>query len=208
MKILRILCVCLLASMMTIAEAQNVTEVVDSVKAGLKSSSVKEAVSKVKGAFEAKVAKADSLIGTWKYKEPAVISTSKKVIRKAAGNAMSGQLEKLMRTYIEKSGITPENTTITFHADGTFTRSAVKRELSGAWLIGGERLVLGHKNIITADLTTRMEDGELVLLTEIKRVLEIFKALGGVPDNTFVRGLEKISKLAPNLKCGFVFEKK
>ena len=42
-----------------IGNAQNVTEVVDSVKSGLKSKSVKEAVSKVQDAFKAKVAEAD-----------------------------------------------------------------------------------------------------------------------------------------------------
>jgi hypothetical protein len=81
----------------SIGNAQNVTEVVDSVKSGLKSKSVKEAVSKVQDAFKAKVAEADSLVGTWVYVEPAVLSTSGNLLRKAIGNVSAGQLEKLMR---------------------------------------------------------------------------------------------------------------
>ena len=47
--------------MMNVADAQEVGEVVDSVKAGLKASSVKEAVSKVQDSFKVKKASADSL---------------------------------------------------------------------------------------------------------------------------------------------------
>ncbi len=208
MKILRLLCMCVLTAVVSAAGAQNVNEVVDSVKAGLKASSVKEAVEKVKDAFEAKVAAADSLVGTWEYREPAVMSTSGNLLRKAAGNALAGQLEKMMDTYTQKSGITPENTTISFRKNGTFTRNAVRRKASGTWMVNGERLMLAQNNVQTADLTTRLENGELMLLADVKRMLEIYKALGGVPDNMAVKAIEKMSKVATGLKCGFLFVKK
>ncbi len=208
MKTLRLLCVCALWGMMTTVGAQNVNEVVDSVKAGINSGSVKEAYEKVLDAFEDKVAAADSMIGTWKYREPAVISTSGNILRKAAGNALSGQLEKFMNTYTEKSGINSQNTTITFRKNGTFTRTMVKRKTTGTWMVNGEKLMMAQKNVQTADLTTRLENGELMLLADPKRMIEIYRALGGVPDNNFVKGLEKVSKLAKDVKCGFVFVKK
>jgi len=68
--------------------------------------------------------------------------------------------------------------------------------------------MLAQKNVQTADLTIRMENGELILLASPKRVLNAYQSLGGVPDNLFVEGLEKITKLAPNIKCGFLFVKK
>jgi len=208
MKILRLFCICALLGIVTTTVAQDVNEVIDSVKAGLKSSSAKEAIEKVKDAFEAKVATADSMVGTWIYREPAVMSTSGNLLRKAAGNAVAGKLRKLMVTYTEKSGITSENTSITFNKNGTFTRTAAKRKANGTWMVGGERLMLAQNNVQTADLTTRFENGELILLADTKRILEIYKALGGVPDNLVVEALEKVSKLASGLKCGFLFVKK
>jgi len=207
MKIQRLFYIIALWALVTTANAQHVNEVVDSVKAGLKSGSVKEGVDKVKDAFKAKVAQADSLLGTWKYREPAVLSTSGNILRKAAGNALSGQLEKLMISYTEKSGINSQNTTITFMKNGTFRRTVAKRKANGTWIVGGERLMLAQKNVLTAELTTRLENGELMLLADVKRLLEAYKALGGIPDNTLVKALEKMSKLATGLKCGFVFVK-
>jgi len=207
MNILRKFCLCALLGIATSAGAQNVSEVVDSVKSSLKSGSVKEAYEKVKDAFKAKVAAADSLVGVWKYCEPAVLSTSGNLLIKTAGNALEGQFEKIMKTYTEKSGITPENTSITFKKNGTFTRTAVKRKLSGTWMVSGEKLMLAQNNVQTADLTTRLENGELMLLADPKRLIEIYKSLGGVPDNMLVKALGKVSKLASGIKCGFLFVK-
>jgi len=207
MKKLRLLGMCVMLGMVTTVSAQDVGEVVDSVKAGLKSSSVKEAVEKVKDAFEAKVAAADSLVGVWKYREPAVVSTSGNLLLKAAGNAVVGQLERILITYTEKSGINSSNTTIAFKKNGTFVRNAVRRKANGTWMVSGEKLMLAQHNVQTADLTTRLENGELMLLAEPKRLIEIYKALGGVPDNMLVKGLEKVSKLASGIRCGFLFVK-
>lgn len=199
---------CALWAMLTTASAQRASEVVDSVKSGLKSSSVKEAVEKIKNAFAAKVAAADSLLGSWEFREAAVASTSTKMLRKAAGKAMAKKLKKVMADYTEKSGINAQNTNITFNKNGTFSSCVVKRKANGTWILGGERLMLAKKNVQTAELTVRMEKGELTLLATPKRVLDAYQSLGGVPDNLFVEGLEKITKLAPNIKCGFLFVKK
>ena len=84
----------------TSVKGQDVKEVMDSVKAGVKAGSVKEAISTIKGAFEEKVATAETIIGTWVYKEPAVLVTSGRLIVKAVGNASAGKLEKLLENYL------------------------------------------------------------------------------------------------------------
>ena len=89
-------------------------------QAGAKAGSVKEAVATLKGAFEKKVATAESIIGTWVYKEPAVMTTSGPIIVRAIGNVSAGKLEKLLTNYFQKANITPENTYLTFKKDGTF----------------------------------------------------------------------------------------
>lgn len=191
-----------------IGYAQNVTEVVDSVKAGLKSKSVKEAVSKVQNAFKAKVAEADSLIGTWTYVEPAVLATSGNLLMKAIGNATAGQLEKLMQTYSDKCGITADNTTFTFRENGTFERDVAGHKAEGVWMVNGNNLMLALHNVQTADLTTHLENGELMLLADARAILKAYKAFGVLEDNTFVKALEKISKVADGLKGGFLLVKK
>lgn len=203
----------MMASMMflmsaNIGYAQNVTEVVDSVKAGLKSKSVKEAVSKVQDAFKAKVAEADSLVGTWTYVEPAVMSTSGNLLRKAVGNLAADQLEKLMQTYSEKSGITDENTSFTFRENGTFARKVGDRAAEGVWMVNGDELLLGIHNVQTAELTTHLENGQLMLLADARVILKFYKACGALKDNTFIKALEEVAKVANGVKGGFLMVRK
>ena len=102
MRIIKLLGLGLLLLMANNADAQEVGEVMDSVKAGLKASSVKEAVHKVQDSFKAKKASADALIGTWQYMEPAVYATKGNLLMKLAGNATADKLEKLLQQYIDK----------------------------------------------------------------------------------------------------------
>lgn len=209
MKSLKTVMVCMMFLMSAnIGNAQNVTEVVDSVKSGLKSKSVKEAVSKVQDAFKAKVAEADSLIGTWAYVEPAVLSTSGNLLRKAIGNVSAGQLEKLMRTYSEKCGFNSENTEFTFRENGTFARNLAGRKAEGVWMVNGDNLLLALHNVQTADLTTHLEDGQLMLLADARAIMKIYKSFGALDDNTFVKALEQVAKVANGLKGGFLLVRK
>ena len=167
MKKLRILWMGLLVMAMSTANAQEVNEVVDSVKSGLKSGNVKDAYSKISDSFKVKKASADTLIGTWQYVEPAVYATKGNLLLKLAENAVANNLEDFLRQYVEKSNITQENTSFTFHKDGTFDRVIAGRQAHGVWLVNGEKLVLGIENVMTADITTHHDDGELMLLIDV-----------------------------------------
>ena len=96
-----------LVALLTVShlQAQTVKETVDSVKSGLKASSVKDAYDKVNDSFKLKKASADTLIGTWRYKEPAVYATKGNILLKMAENAVANQVEKLLQSYIDKSNI-------------------------------------------------------------------------------------------------------
>lgn len=188
--------------------AQTVKEVADSVKSGVKSGNVKTMVNTVKDAFKAKAATAETLVGTWKYVEPAVLVTSGNLLMKAAGNATAGRLEKLLTEYIEKTEISPENTFITFHEDGTFERSVADRKAKGVWMVNGEKLLLAIQNVQTASLTTHLEDGQLTLVIQAARVLQMMQTLGALSDSKATKALVKVSKKLSGIEGGFLFEKK
>ena len=188
--------------------AQTVKEVADSVKSGVKSGNVKTMVNTVKKAFKAKAATADTLVGTWRYVEPAVLVTSGNLLMKAAGNATAGQLEKLLTEYIEKTEIGPENTFITFHDNGTFERSVAGRKAKGIWMVNEEKLLLGIQNVQTASLTSHLEDGKLTLVIEASRILQMMKMLGALSDNKTTKALIKVSKKLKGIQGGFLFERK
>ncbi|MBQ3632460.1 MAG: DUF4923 family protein, partial [Prevotella sp.] len=204
MKIMRIWGLVLALLTMSQLQAQTVKETVDSVKSGLKASSVKEAYEKVNDSFKLKKASADSLIGTWCYKEPAVYATKGNLLLKMAENAVANQIEKLLQSYIDKSNITSENTEFTFHSDGKFERVIAGRKAQGVWLTNGEKLVLGIGNVMTADITTHHENGELMLLLDVDKLMTGLKNLGAMKDNKTNKQLIKLTKRIPGLQGGIL----
>ena len=201
-----ILLLALMAAMMT--KAQTVGEITDSVKAGLKAGSVKDAVNTVKGAFEKKSAEASQMVGTWTFVEPAVMVTSGRLLAKAAGNLVDDKLEKLLDDYFKRSNVTPQNTSITFRKDGTFSRSVAGRKRQGVWMVGGEKVYLGVDNVQTAAMTSHMEKDTLTLVVETSRIMEAFQALGALSDSKTNNALIKLSKSLKGVEAGFVLARK
>ena len=91
--------VILLLAGVNMAYAQDVKTVVDSVKSNVKESSVKDAVSDIADAFKVKMAKADEMIGTWQYVEPAVYATKGNLLYKLAGNSVGTLWQTNWRRY-------------------------------------------------------------------------------------------------------------
>ena len=208
MRIIKLLGLGMLLLMANTVCAQEVGEVVDSVKAGLKSGNVKEAVSKVKDSFKVKKASAEALIGTWQYAAPAVYATKGNLLMKLAGNAAAGQVEKLLQDYIDKSNISSENTFMNFHQDGTFERDIVGRKAKGVWMVNGEKLMLAIDNVQTADITTHLDEGQLMLLIDVDKMLKAMQVLGAMKDSKSNKALIKVTKRVPGLQAGLLLVKK
>lgn len=197
----------LLLTVNTVA-AQDVNQLVDSVKSGMKARSVKDAYKTVTDAFKVKRAEADSMVGTWVYVEPAVYATKGNLLMKMAENVTARQLEKLLSDYLRKCNITPENTSFTFNKNGTFERDIVGHKAQGVWLINNERLILGINNVMTADITTHQDGDKLMFLIDIDKLMNALKMLGAMKDNKTNKTLIKLTKKIPGLQAGLSLVKK
>lgn len=190
------------------AQAQTVKEVVDSVKSGVKSGSIKSAYESVKDAFAVKAASAEMLVGTWTYLEPTVLVTSGRLLTKAVGNVSASSLEKLLTEYFEKANVRPDNTTFTFREDGTFIRSLSGRKAKGVWMTHGEKLLLGVKNVQTASATTHLVNDTLTMVVEAKKIMDALQSFGTLKDNTTTKALSKLSKTLSGIEGGLVLVRK
>ena len=208
MRLFRFFALGLLLVAVMQANAQTMKEVVDSVKSGVKSGSVKTIYENVKDAFAAKAASAEMLVGTWTYLEPAVLVTSGRLLTKAVGNVSASSLQKLLEEYFEKSHINPENTTITFREDGIFSRSISGRKAKGVWMTHGEKLLLAVKNVQTASATTHLVRDTLTVVVEASKIMDALKAFGSLQDNTTTKALSKLSKSLSGIQGGFVLVRK
>ena len=190
------------------AGAQEVGEITDSVKAGLHSDNVKDAVNTVKGAFEEKVIEAAKLVGTWTYVEPVVMPLNNKLLSKAAGWLADDELEKVLRAYVEKANVTPQNTSITFRKNGTFSRSTAGRKQQGVWMVHGDHLILGIDNVQIAELTTHLEGDSLKMVVEVSRVMGLLQKAGALSDSKTHNALIKVAKRVKGVGGGFVMARK
>ena len=190
------------------AGAQEVGEISDSVKAGLHSDNVKDAVNTVKGAFEEKVIEAAKLVGTWTYVEPVVMPLNNKLLSKAAGWLADDELEKVLSAYVEKANVTPENTSITFRKNGTFSRSTAGRKQQGVWMVHGDNLILGIDNVKIAELTTHLEGDTLKMVVDVARVMTLLQRAGALSDSKTHNALIKISKRVKGVGGGFLMARK
>lgn len=208
MNMLRIIMMGVLLLTVNTVAAQDVNQLVDSVKSGMKARSVKDAYKTVTDAFKVKRAEADSMVGTWVYVEPAVYATKGNLLMKMAENVTAGQLEKLLSDYLRKCNITPENTSFTFNKNGTFERDIVGHKAQGVWLINNERLILGINNVMTADITTHQDGDKLMFLIDIDKLMNALKMLGAMKNNKTNKTLIKLTKKIPGLQAGLSLVKK
>ena len=208
MKSMRILGLALMMLMAGSTQAQTVRETADSVKAGVKSGNVKDAYSKISESFKTKKEHADTLIGTWAYKEPAIYATKGNVLLKFAENAVANQLEKLLQDYIDKSNITSENTHFTFYKDSHFDRVIAGHAKRGLWLLNGDKLIMGMDCVVTAEVTLHHEKDAMMMLIDVDKLLTGLKALGAMKDTKANKRLIKMSKRIPGLQAGISVVKK
>ena len=190
------------------ANGQTVGEISDSVKQVLKHGSLKDKAETIKGAFASKAAKADEMVGTWTYVKPAVLGTSGNLIFKTIGNTYADELASLLDSYFEKAKVTPQNTSFTFREDGTFNRSLAGRKAKGVWMVGGDKLLLGIKNVQTGNLTTHLENDTLTMVVEVSKLMTLFKVIGIISDTKTNNALIKLSKHLSGIQGGFLMARK
>lgn len=208
MKTMRLILWGLLLTVTTAAEAQIVQELTDSVVSATRKKSAKDMAQTVQGAFAAKAASAEMMVGTWVYAEPAVLVTSGNLLYKAVGDVTVGTLEKLLGQYIEKGNINQQNTSITFYENGTFVRTMAGQKARGVWMMDGEKLLLAVKNVQTASLTTHVDGDQVLILADAAKIMNVMKAMGTLPDNATVKGLAKLSKSLKGIEGGFALVRK
>lgn len=194
--------------LLTTGHAQTVKEVRDSVKAATKSGNLKTMASTVKGAFAAKSAEAEQLVDTWVYVEPAVLSTSNRMLRKMAGNAVAGKVEKMIRDNYERANLNSQNTFYTFNSNGTFSRSLAGKSVTGTWMTSGEQVMLAVKNVQISAMTSHLEKDTLILVADLSKTLGEIQELGGYSDTKTNKTLFKLAKNIKGLKIGFMLARR
>ncbi len=155
-----------------------------------------------------KKATKEKLIGTWVYKEPAVVLSSTNILKEAGGKVASTATEKELKTEFEKLGITEGCITMVFDEDGKFTQTFSGKSLSGTYTVDDGEISLKYGGLLSQfGLNTQLDGSHLLLVMDATKLLSLVNVLGKLSGNSLLEGATSLLESMDGLECGFKLAK-
>jgi len=148
------------------------------------------------------------LVGTWKYDGPGCAFTSKNLLAKAGGEVAATKIEQELAPYLQKTGLSAQNTSVSFNEDGTFKAAIAGKNISGTWTLDEETAKVSMKTLLlTINCYAKREYGGIALLFESKKLLNMLQILATMSGNDTVKKVGELSKNYDGIRLGFDMKK-
>jgi hypothetical protein len=172
------------------------------------SSAADAASSVLDGIFSSsKQADAKKIIGTWAYKEPAIVLSADNLLAKAAYKVAEGKVEKELQNYLTKYGIAPGKFSMTFNEDGTCSETINGKTAKGTWQIVDSKLQLSFQGVKAVSITTQIGGKDMQLVTDATKLLNMFKTFGANSSNQNIKTVASLLKSAKGMQAGITLRK-
>ena len=147
---------------------------------------------------------AQTLIGTWQYRNPGCAFTSENLLAKAGGEVAAVQIEEKLLPYYQQVGISANNTMITFNQDGTFSSRICGTPFSGRYTFEEATQKITLKGLLlTVNCYTKREMNGISILFEGKKLLSLLQTLAAFSGNQNLETVSEISKNYDGVRVGF-----
>lgn len=144
------------------------------------------------------------LAGTWRYSGPGCAFTSENLLAKAGGEVAATKVEQELKPYFDKTGLTPDNTYITFGEDGKFSASISGTAFSGTWTLDESTAKVTLKGmLLSINCYAKREYGGISILFESKMLLKTLQVLAAMSGNDTVQKVGELSKSYDGIRLGF-----
>lgn len=150
---------------------------------------------------------AESIVGTWTYKKPALILESDNALKKLGGTVASGTIENKLATYYKKIGITEGSLIFTFNENNTFKATVKKKNISGTWSIDNGKVKLIVAKIAPVNVTTALSGNNLQMVFNSTFLLKLASGVGSKLGNSTVQAISKIANSYDGMELGMEFAK-
>ena len=148
------------------------------------------------------------LVGTWKYDGPGCAFTSKNLLAKAGGEVAATKIEQELAPYLQKTGLSAQNTFVSFNEDGTFKAAIAGKNISGTWTLDEETAKVSMRTLLlTINCYAKREYGGIALLFESKKLLNMLQILATMSGNDTVKKVGELSKNYDGIRLGFDMKK-
>ena len=147
---------------------------------------------------------AQTLIGTWQYRNPGCAFTSENLLAKAGGEVAAVQIEEKLLPYYQHVGISANNTMITFNQDGTFSSRICGTPFSGRYTFDEAMQKITLKGLLlTVNCYTKREMNGISILFEGKKLLSLLQTRAAFSGNQTLETVSEISKNYDGVRVGF-----
>jgi len=144
------------------------------------------------------------LVGTWHYNGPGCAFTSKNLLAKAGGEVAATKIEQELAPYFQKTGLTAQNTYVTFNEDGKFSATIAGKTISGTWTLEESTAKVTMQTLLLSiNCYAKREYGGIALLFESKKLLNVLQVLAAMSGNDTVRKVGDLSKNYDGVRLGF-----
>lgn len=148
------------------------------------------------------------LVGTWKYNGPGCAFTSKNLLAKAGGEVAATKIEQELAPYFQKTGLSAQNTYVSFAEDGRFQACIAGKKFSGTWTLDESTAKVSMKTLLlTINCYAKREYGGISLLFESKKLLQVLQTLAAMSGNDTVQKVGDLSKNYEGVRLGFDMKK-
>ncbi len=84
----------------------------------------------------------NSIVGTWTYKQPAIVFGSDNLLTNVGAMAAGKTVESKLQTYLNKIGFTAGKVKMQFKEDGTGTVTYAQKDIPFQWTVEGSEMTL------------------------------------------------------------------
>lgn len=153
------------------------------------------------------------LVGSWKYKEPAVAFQSENLLMKAGGVAAAKTIEDKLAPYYKAAGC--DKMVMTVEADSTFTMKLKLGTFSGKITTedNGKKIffhfsLLKRVNIGTMEaFIKRNSKDEIEITYDVSSLISILEKAGSITGRTSIKTLTALLKQYDGITAGFTLSK-
>lgn len=150
----------------------------------------------------------NGLIATWHYNGPGCAFTSENLLAKAGGEVAATKIEQELTPYFQKTGLSADNTYITFNEDGTFQASVGGGSFGGTWTFEEKTAKVTLKTLLlNMNCYAKREYGGISLLFESKKLLNVLQFVAAMSGNDTVQKVGELSKNYDGIRLGFDMKK-
>lgn len=148
------------------------------------------------------------LVGSWHYNGPGCAFTSENLLAKAGGEVAATKIEQELTPYFQKTGLSAQNTYVTFNEDCSFAASVAGKAFSGTWTFDEQNAKVTMKTLLlTINCYAKREYGGIALLFESKKLLNVLQVMAAMSGDATVQKVGELSKNYDGIRLGFDMKK-